>query len=195
MNKKEIRARYSKGMVSINLSKLYPLKDIDFQKKSIIDGKLQTSSYMLKSTLIDDLSQLYMGFLDNYWPYNNKEKFKIRPDKDTLEFIGTLIDDISEYALNKVESNPYMDIEDIEYEIPIYLEICLWRIYILLNELNKYIYNETLFEFADQIMNREDQDIKDFIENFCGINHSWKRSLWVLFDKIGNEDPVVKLQN
>lgn len=195
MNKKEIRARYSKGMISINLSKLYPLKDIDFQKKSIIDGKLQTSSYMLKSTLIDDLSQLYMGFLDNYWPYNNKEKFKIIPDKDILEFIGALIDDISEYALNKAESNPYMDIEDIEYEIPIYLEICLWRIYILLNELNKYIYNEALFEFADQIMNSEDQDIKDFIENFCEINHSWKRNLWVLFDKIGNEDPVIKLRN
>lgn len=191
MNKRQIQQKFKNKKALINYNELYHFKDKDPEKLSTIDGKLYTSQYMLKSTIIDDLNQIAMGFLDDFWPYNNKDKFKIRPDDITLQFIGSISDDIASYAMKLAEKDKYIDTEDVEYEIPMYIEYVLWRIYLSINEINKYIYGKPLFEFAEEVANGSGEEEKS-IRDFCDVNiKEWRRTLWVLFDKIGDKEPII----
>lgn len=197
MNKKEIRKLIGNKNININLSQLYSNVEKETREKSTIDGKLITTSYTLSSIIIDDLSQLVMGYLDDFWPYENKNKFKIRPDDKTLKFIYNLMNEMFKHASKIQEKDKPTDIDDIAFEIPIYTEFVLWRIYILLNEINKYVYNKPLFDWAEEISNLQDKDSLEILKYICRIDDikSWRRTLFVLFDKIGNEEPTITIRD
>ena len=185
MNKKQIREKYANGKLLIDLSKHFNYDEKFIEEMSTIDGELYTTSYSLNSTIIDDLSRLSMGYIDDFWPYNDKEKYKIQLDQKTLYFIHDVFLDISNNASKEIERNIYRKLENIEYEIPVFKEVILWKIYILINEINKYVYNVPLFNFAEEMINSKDKDIKDFIEKLCDIDIKYlRRNLFVLFDFI-----------
>ena len=195
MTKNKIRKMVGNNCINVNLHALYPITKEEMKNKSIIDGKLYTSIYMLKSTIINDLYHLVnLCSQEIISSFDIKDTAKIKIDTKTTQFINDIIQEMLEYA-KKQSKTSGPDIEDVGCEIPVFTEITLWRMYILLNEINKYVYGKVLFDLAEEMSNSQEENNLDFIKNICNIDIKyWKRALWVFFNEINDQAPIITIE-
>lgn len=182
MTKNEWRKRVKDKKVKLNLNKVLKFSGLNQLELSKDDkGNINTALYCLNSAIIFDLNILNCIFYDKETWKEELNNLKYSLDNETLNFIDKIIHDMWHWGC-EVKGDPKQnDIYDIDFELPVFTEYVMWKIYLFINEIHKYLYNKPAFKFAEQITNNK--EVEDFINYIVDIKRL-RHDLWVLCDAI-----------
>lgn len=62
----------------------------------------------------------------------------------------------------------------------------MWKIYILINEIHKYIYNKPYFEYAEMLVQSKNKDVIKFVNGIFNMKQL-KRDMYAICEDIIEE--------
>lgn len=169
MTQKELQKKYKNKKVKINFDKILGenFENACFYQNSIDEesGNMLIESYSLNSIILTNLSCLYCMMIDPVRWQDELQLCPFRFDKSTLKFLDDLNRDTWMWQLEQVGSDATEEeLSKVNFYIPAQREWFMWKIYLILNELHKYLYDKPMFDFAEEMVNSELDGDKNHIE-------------------------------
>ena len=168
MNKNELQKLYKNKKVKINFDKWFGenYSYMNFYQESVNKetGELSTSDYPLDATVLTDTSIIDCMLIDPKTWEKELASFPFRFDKTTEHFFSELNKETYRWSVEELGNNPSdEELSKIRFYMPIAQEWYLWNIYLILNEIHKYLFNEPYFGLAEELVNDIDEEAKKFV--------------------------------
>jgi hypothetical protein len=187
MTKEQYRKKYNKSKIKLNLNKVLKFNKLDYNQLSLNNkGNISCSEYTLNNPIIGDINYINCMNIDSKNWIDEIKNFNLHFDKETLKFFDDLIKDMWFWGIYKNIDVDSDEFKNTKYYISTAREFVLWQIYILINEIHKYIYNKHCFEYAEMLVQSNDKDIIEFVNNIFDMKQL-KRNMWIICEEVIEE--------
>lgn len=187
MTKEQYRKKYGKTKIKLNLNKVLGFDILDYNQLSLNNkGNISCAKYTLNDPIISDIDYINCMNIDAENWRDEIENFNLRFDKETLDFCDNLIRDIWRWSYYENGNPKCEEFYDVKYYIPVCRVNIMWKIYILINEIHKYIYNKPCFEYAEMLVQLKDKDVIEFVNGIFDMKQL-KRDMYAICEDIIEE--------